>query len=95
MNSSAPTRDAPVGDALTKARPDSCRLIIMVDDGILAAIGATIVGFGIVAFMFRVQRELETRQPRRLLDWIPWADLFWIGDRAGWKGPQSEAHAVI
>lgn len=34
----------------------------MVDDGTLAAIGATIVGFGIVAFVFRVQRELDMRE---------------------------------
>lgn len=31
----------------------------MIDDGTLAAIGAGIVGFGIVAFVFRVQRELQ------------------------------------
>jgi hypothetical protein len=34
----------------------------MVDNGALTAIGATIVGFGIVAFVFRVQRELEMRE---------------------------------
>ena len=33
----------------------------MIDDGALAAIGAAIVGFGIVAFVFRVQRELQVR----------------------------------
>jgi hypothetical protein len=34
----------------------------MVDEATVAAIGATIVGFGIVAFVFRVQRELEMRE---------------------------------
>jgi hypothetical protein len=47
----------------------------VVDDGILAVIGAAIVGFGIVAFVFRVQRELE-RVPKER--WIPWADRLLI-----------------
>ena len=34
----------------------------MVDDGALAAIGAAIVGFGIVAFVFRIQRELQLQE---------------------------------
>ncbi len=34
----------------------------MIDDATLAAIGAAIVGFGIVAFVFRVQRELDVRE---------------------------------
>lgn len=34
----------------------------MIDEATLAAIGAGIVGFGIVAFVFRVQRELEGRE---------------------------------
>jgi len=34
----------------------------MVDHGILAAIGAAIVGFGIVAFVFRVQREIQVEE---------------------------------
>ena len=44
----------------------------MIDDATLAAIGAAIVGFGIVAFIFRVQRELDVReraaQPRTALE---------------------------
>lgn len=36
----------------------------MVDDGTLAVISAAIVGFGIVAFVFRVQRELDGRERR-------------------------------
>jgi hypothetical protein len=48
----------------------------VVDDGILAAIGAAIVGFGIVAFVFRIQRELERKPVER---WIPWADRLLIG----------------
>ena len=50
----------------------------MADRGTLAAIGAVIVGFGIAAFVFRVQRELQMAQedqPR----WIPWADRLLIG----------------
>lgn len=38
----------------------------MVDDGALAAIGAAIVGFGIVAFVFRIQRELQLQEARDL-----------------------------
>lgn len=34
----------------------------MVDDGTLAAIAAAIVGFGIVAFVFRVQREIQVQE---------------------------------
>lgn len=34
----------------------------MVDRGALAAIGAAIVGFGIVAFVFRIQRELQVEE---------------------------------
>ena len=34
----------------------------MIDDATLAAIGAGIMGFGVVAFVFRVQRELEGRE---------------------------------
>ena len=34
----------------------------MIDDATLAAIGAGIMGFGIVALVFRVQRELEGRE---------------------------------
>src|SRR5215831_1084224 len=40
----------------------SDRLATMVDDGALAAIGAAIVGFGIVAFVFRIQRELQLQE---------------------------------
>ena len=50
----------------------------MTDDATLAVIGAAIVGFGIVAFVFRVQRDLEVREraehkraeqePRRIPD---------------------------
>jgi hypothetical protein len=49
----------------------------MVDDGILAVIGAAIVGFGIVAFVFRIQRELDRYRPKDR--WIPWADRLLIG----------------
>ena len=49
----------------------------MVDDGSLAAIGAAIVGFGIVAFVFRVQRELQMREEGKR-GWIPWADRLLI-----------------
>src|SRR3954465_15037202 len=38
------------------------RLATVVDDGTLAAIGAAIVGFGIVAFVFRVQREIQVQE---------------------------------
>jgi hypothetical protein len=38
------------------------RLPTMVDHGVLAAIGAAIVGFGIVAFVFRVQREIQVEE---------------------------------
>lgn len=41
-------------------------LVIMVDDGALAAIGAALVGFGIVAFVFRIQRELQLGEARDL-----------------------------
>jgi len=34
----------------------------VIDDATLAAIGATIVGFGIVAFVYRVQRELQVQE---------------------------------
>ena len=34
----------------------------MVDRGALAAIGAMIVGFGIVAFVFRIQREIQVEE---------------------------------
>ena len=37
----------------------------MIDDATLAAIGAGIMGFGIVAFVFRVQRELDGRERNR------------------------------
>lgn len=50
----------------------------MVDDGSLAAIGAAIVGFGIVAFVFRVQRELQMREEKDKRGWIPWADRLLI-----------------
>ena len=50
----------------------------MVDHGTLAAIGAVIVGFGITAFVFRVQRELQMRQTGQP-SWIPWADRLLIG----------------
>jgi hypothetical protein len=46
------------------------------DESILAAIGAAIVGFGIVAFVFRIQREIDLRPRAR---WIPWADRLLIG----------------
>lgn len=38
------------------------RLPTMVDHGALAAIGAAIVGFGIVAFVFRIQREIQVEE---------------------------------
>jgi hypothetical protein len=38
------------------------RLPTMIDRGALAAIGAAIVGFGIVAFVFRIQRELQVEE---------------------------------
>jgi ABC-type xylose transport system permease subunit len=50
----------------------------VVDNGALAAIGAAIVGFGIVAFMFRIQRALQEREGRQK-SWIPWADRLLVG----------------
>jgi len=50
----------------------------VVDDGALAAIGAAIVGFGIVAFTFRIQRELQFREVGQR-SWMPWADRLLIG----------------
>jgi hypothetical protein len=50
----------------------------VVDNGALAAIGAAIVGFGIVAFMFRIQRELEVREAGGR-NWFPWADRLLSG----------------
>ena len=38
----------------------------MIDEGAVAAIGAAIVGFGIVAFVFRIQRELQLQETRDL-----------------------------
>jgi hypothetical protein len=54
------------------------RLAPVVDDGVLAAIGAAIVGFGIVAFVFRVQRELQVAEEGQV-SWLPWADRLLIG----------------
>jgi hypothetical protein len=50
----------------------------VVDDGVLAAIDATIVGFGIVVFMFRIQRMLEERDQDKE-GRFPWADRLLIG----------------
>lgn len=49
----------------------------MVDDGAIAGIGAVIVGFGITAFVFRVQRELQLADEGQRR-WIPWADRLLI-----------------
>jgi hypothetical protein len=54
------------------------RLATVVDHGTLAAIGAIIVGFGIAAFAFRIQRELQVAQGGQPT-WIPWADRLLIG----------------
>ena len=59
----------------------------MVDDGTLAEISSAIVGFGIVAFVFRVQRELEARERgdfggegiAKVASWLPLADRLLIG----------------
>lgn len=50
----------------------------VVRDDILATIGAVIVGFGITAFVFRIQRELQQDEAGRV-SWIPWADRLLIG----------------
>lgn len=50
----------------------------VVRDDILATIGTVIVGFGIAAFVFRIQRELQQAEAR-YVSWIPWADRLLIG----------------
>jgi hypothetical protein len=47
------------------------------DDETLAAIGSVIVGFGIAAFVFRLQRELQMMEDGDSY-WIPWADRLLI-----------------
>lgn len=54
------------------------RLATVVHDDILATIGAVIVGFGIAAFAFRIQRELQQGEAG-YVSWIPWADRLLIG----------------
>ena len=50
----------------------------MVDTGTIAAIGTLIVGFGITAFVFRVQRELQMADAGEPY-WLPWADRLLVG----------------
>lgn len=50
----------------------------MVDTDTVAAIGTLIVGFGIAAFVFRVQRELQMADAGEPY-WLPWADRLLIG----------------
>ncbi|MFC3740436.1 hypothetical protein [Paractinoplanes deccanensis] len=60
----------------------------MVGDETLAALGSVIVGFGIAAFVFRLQRELHFLDEQRRAHqagepgpayWLPWADRLLIG----------------
>jgi hypothetical protein len=51
----------------------------VVDDSTLATIGAVVVGFGIAAFAFRIQRAIQEREHGNTAVWIPWADRLLIG----------------
>ncbi len=50
----------------------------VVDEATLATIGAVIVGFGIAALVFRVQREIQQIDAGKTA-WLPWADRLLIG----------------
>jgi hypothetical protein len=54
------------------------RLMTVVDEATLATIGAVIVGFGIAALVFRIQREIQQIDAGKTA-WIPWADRLLIG----------------
>lgn len=54
------------------------RLMTVVDEATIATIGAVIVGFGITALVFRVQREIQQADAGKTA-WIPWADRLLIG----------------
>jgi hypothetical protein len=50
----------------------------VVRDDILVTTGAVIVGFGVAAFVFRIQRELQ-QGDAGYVSWIPWADRLLVG----------------
>jgi hypothetical protein len=49
----------------------------VIDTGLLSTTAALIAGFGVAAFVFRMQRELDM-QKQKEWTWIPWADMLLI-----------------
>jgi hypothetical protein len=49
--------------------------VILLNQGDFIAVAAILLGFGLTAIMFRVQREIYVREVNKEENWIAWADF--------------------
>jgi uncharacterized membrane protein len=59
--------------------PERNSASVLLNQGDLIAVAAIILGFGLTAIMFRVQREIYVREVQKDKNWLAWSDYLIFG----------------